>query len=294
MRRRKYHIRLGKLLAFILVIIALCGALVYAAASIYRYVSMKSDTGTAETASAPDYYLLVGINNDPVPSAETVIVCSVDRKTKHLDLISVPASTSSGLGIDAKNQITVGEAYRKGGVIEAKSCIENLMHIRINHFIIFNEKTFNEAMNHFGNINLYVEQEMMHNKGDGTADFHLYTGYQTLDANGAMAYVRYMDPEQDEIARIQRQQRFMKTCLLQMQQHYAVTNWEMVRHYWAPYYSNVTYKEAASLAYDITGFPAENIQFAILPGEMANKDKNTKVWVVNPIEMQKTIASTMS
>ena len=108
---------------------------------------MKSDTGTAETASAPDYYLLVGINNDPVPSAETVIVCSVDRKTKHLDLISVPASTSSGLGIDAKNQITVGEAYRKGGVIEAKSCIENLMHIRINHFIIFNEKTFNEARN---------------------------------------------------------------------------------------------------------------------------------------------------
>ena len=130
MRRRKYHIRLGKLLAFILVIIALCGALVYAAASIYRYVSMRFDTGTTETASAPDYYLLVGINNDPVPSAETVIVCSVDRKTKHLDLISVPASTSSGLGIDAKNQITVGEAYRKGGVIEAKSCNENLMHIR--------------------------------------------------------------------------------------------------------------------------------------------------------------------
>ena len=112
MRRRKYHIRLGKLLAFILVIIALCGALVYAAASIYRYVSMRFDTGTTETASAPDYYLLVGINNDPVPSAETVIVCSVDRKTKHLDLISVPANTSSGLGIDAKNQITVGEAYR--------------------------------------------------------------------------------------------------------------------------------------------------------------------------------------
>ena len=50
--------------------------------------------------------------------------------------------------------------------------------------------------------------------------------------------------------------------------------------------------DAASIAYELTKIPIEDIRFIILPGEMHRIDKQN-IWIVNPVEIQKIIGVTL-
>ena len=49
---------------------------------------------------------------------------------------------------------------------------------------------------------------MEHVDADGNKDIDLQRGYQTLDSDKALAYLRYSDPKHDTFTRVQRQERF--------------------------------------------------------------------------------------
>ena len=58
---------------------------------------------------------------------------------------------------------------------------------------------------------------MEHLDRDGSFDIGLNQGYQPLDSEQALGYVRYVDKEDGEIGRIQRQERFLKILLSHLQ-----------------------------------------------------------------------------
>lgn len=291
-KKKRIRIRFDRIFIFLLGVAMICGALIYAGMSIYRFY--ENNYAKQVTTPKPTYYLLLGINEEEKSQASTIAVCVVDSETEKMTFISIPRNTLVGRGDEEKTKMFIKDVYAEGGVEETKSSLENLLHIRIDHFIVYNQSTFAALLTHFGEIDFFVEKEMNHKNQDGSEDFYIHLGYQTLDADSSISYLRYLDSNQDEIARIQRQQRFIKAYLHKCKDGYSVMTWILIKNYWMPYYSDIDYKEAASLAYDILKFPEENYQFCIIPGDTEKKSKDSNAWIVNPIEMQKIIASTIN
>ena len=64
---------------------------------------------------------------------------------------------------------------------------------------------------------------MNHDNEEGESEIFLHQGYQSLDTNQSLAYLRYVDETDGEIGRIQREQRFLKHLLINLQK---------IQHFW--------------------------------------------------------------
>ena len=80
-------------------------------------------------------------------------------------------------------------------------------------------------------------------------------------------YVQLLnDFVKSEIGRIQREERFIKAMISQMQKNFPFVNWLYAKYYWKAAETNITSSDAASIAYELTKIPIEDIRFIILPG----------------------------
>ena len=133
---------------------------------------------------------------------------------------------------------------------------------------------------------------LSHDDKNGVSDIWLHRGYQSLDAEKALSYMRYIDAFDGEIGRIQREERFIKAMISQMQKNFPFVNWLYAKYYWKAAETNITSSDAASIAYELTKIPIEDIRFIILPGELRRIDKQN-IWIANPVEIQKIIGVTL-
>ena len=270
-KKGKTRIKLKKLLLFLLMVVLAIALLVLGTEKIVHFATGRMHADEAK----PTYYLFIGEDND---------------KKKEMTFISIPPNTK--VVRQEKTNLLLKDTFKEGGAEETKSAVENLLHIRIDKYAVVNYADFRENVSKAGLISLYVEKYMEHLDRDGSFDIGLNQGYQPLDSEQALGYVRYVDKEDGEIGRIQRQERFLKILLSHLQSRMALRNWLTVRYGFRAVESDITPSEAASLAYRLTGYPPEGCKFIIFPGEMQTIGK-VKTWVVNPVEAQKVLSLTM-
>lgn len=285
--KRKSKIRYGKLFLFIS---ALVTVLFLLSMAIFRGIHYILNDFHGEDNSKPVYYLLVGTDAQSTAQADFVMIASIDSNSKKVTLISIPGNTK--IGKDEKNNMTLKSSFSEGNGEEIQSAVENLLHIRISQYAVFDYHAFKNLIDKTGNIELYVERPMSHDDKNGVSDIWLHRGYQSLDAEKALSYMRYIDAFDGEIGRIQREERFIKAMISQMQKNFPFVNWLYAKYYWKAAETNITSSDAASIAYELTKIPIEDIRFIILPGEMRRIDKQN-IWIANPVEIQKIIGVTL-
>ena len=267
--KRKSKIRYGKLFLFIS---ALVTVLFLLSMAIFRGIHYILNDFHGEDNPKPVYYLLVGTDAQSTAQADFVMIASIDSNSKKVTLISIPGNTK--IGKDEKNNMTLKSSFSEGNGEEIQSAVENLLHIRISQYAVFDYHAFKNLIDKTGNIELYVERPMSHDDENGVSDIWLHRGYQSLDAEKALSYMRY------------------KAMISQMQKNFSFVNWLYAKYYWKAAETNITSSDAASIAYELTKIPIEDIRFIILPGEMHRIDKQN-IWIVNPVEIQKIIGVTL-
>ena len=284
MKKRK--ILYKKLIAFIVLALLLLSLAIFGLFKAFNYVSSL----IYPPEDKPVYYLAVGMDDQENSAADAIMVVADMKKEKQLCIISLPPNTR--IGHEKDKIMTLSDAFVEGGLEETKSEVENLMHIHIDQEAAIDYSSFNEMMNKAGPVSLYVEQPMKHVDSSGDTDIDLRLGYQTLEGAQILDYFRYYDAESGEIGRIQRDERLMKAVLQKEQHNLAIMNWLAARRCWKAFETNITPSQMASLCYEITDYPENQIHFIILPGE-TQKIGNKTVWDSNPVEIQKTIAITL-
>lgn len=285
---RRTRIRYKKLIAFVLVLAAAAGAIVYGAASLF--FSSGKDSGPAH-GDDPAYYLLIGAADSAAPQADSVLLLSVAQASREVYVISLPGNTK--ISRPSEPVLLLRDAYTgEGGAEQMVSAVENLLHIRIGHYAVWDESTFSSFMTRFGGVDLYVEKDMVHHDGEGNQDIGIRRGFQTLEGNYAYGYMRYIDKDSGELGRVQREERFMKAFAEQGRKNLRVMNGILAYSGWHLADTNMTQREAAMLAYDLTGYPPENVHFMILPGE-SKTEGHELLWEVNPIGIQKIVGFTI-
>jgi polyisoprenyl-teichoic acid--peptidoglycan teichoic acid transferase len=287
MRKNRHgKIRIKKLALFIVMALCALVILIFGIGKGVSYLLGKVDTGNSPIS----YYLLIGTDKEAGNEADAVILTVWNSKDKGVTFISIPPNTKLARQ-EKKNQL-IRTTFSEGGAEETKSAVENLLHLRIDKYAVLDYSNFRNYVDKIGGVDMYVEKGMDHQNREGETDIQIRQGYQSLDGENALGYVRYIDKKNGEIDRIQRQERFLKTMIHEMQDHAALYNWFFFHHSWTAEETNITNGEAASLAYTLSSYPKDSFTFSILPGETQNINK-VDTWVTNPVEVQKTIAQTI-
>lgn len=239
----------------------------------------------------PLYILVVGTDTNNPSQADSLFLMSINLDQKTMDIIGIP-SNSKIENRDQTDVSMINEMYAKGGIELTKAVVEDMFHISIPYYVVINEQAFKKTNDVLGDQQIYVEQHMEHTDADGLKDIDLRRGYQTLNSDNALSYLRYSDPKQDTFTRVQRQERFLKLWVEQEHNAFFLTNAWHIWRVWNHYESNITTLDAVKLMYNIGKISKENIHFYILPGEKEVKEDYT-YWHVNPTEAQRLVGITM-
>ena len=133
---------------------------------------------------------------------------------------------------------------------------------------------------------------MYHGDAAGETDINIFQGYQTLDGKEATGYMRYLDGN-GYVSRTQRQERFIKNFYEDRQDCFGVTNAFFMYRAWHNVDSNISVKDMAQLAFDFRGVTADNIDFYILPGEMAQAARTATINITGPTTRSKSKKSSV-
>lgn len=164
--------------------------------------------------------LLMGIdarNAKENSRSDTMILASLDTTTQQVVMISIPRDTriknSSG-HYDKINSINLVD-----GPQAACRQVSDILNVPVDYYVVTNFGGFGDIVDALGGVHINVESNMYH------ADpvypelaINLKKGYQYLNGQQALAYVRYRGGPTADIGRTENQQKFIKALAAEMLQ----------------------------------------------------------------------------
>jgi LCP family protein required for cell wall assembly len=164
-----------------------------------RTVSSQRSTQVKFNRQDPITILLVGVDQRPGDSGRTdsMIVATVNPKTKTTTLVSIPRDTKTRIVSTAKpskDRITkINAAYAYGGIDMTIDTVENFLNIPIDYYVQVNMQGFKDIVNAVGGIDVNNQYAF---ELDGVT---LKKGPQHLNGLQALEYarMRHEDPRGD-------------------------------------------------------------------------------------------------
>ncbi|GGG10182.1 hypothetical protein GCM10010912_63260 [Paenibacillus albidus] len=235
--RKKRHAKAGKskkpllwILAILLLLII--GGAVFYFTSIYNQLdSMKKDgenspfqnveTVDVDTPDPPKWegtepvnILLMGVDargvkKGEIPRSDTMLVASIDPVKKKISLFSILRDTYVPIPDHGKERINAAIIY---GPNTAMQTVSDLLGIPIQYYVYTDFQGFIELVDAVGGVDYEVEKDMVYKTiADGPEyDIDLKKGFQHLDGNKALQYVRFRHDATSDFTRTQRQRGLLK------------------------------------------------------------------------------------
>ena len=173
-------------------------------------VDLNEDEINTFTADDVNNILLIGTDGRTVTErgtrSDTMIVCSINRKTKEIKLTSFMRDTYVAIPGYSKNRLNAAHAF--GGVSLLDETIEKNFGIHIDGNIVVNFNSFVEAMTQVGDIELEISQSEA-NAINKEGHFNLKAGKVALKPEEALMYVRIRHTGGGDFERTERQRKFL-------------------------------------------------------------------------------------
>ncbi|HHV45177.1 MAG TPA: LCP family protein [Firmicutes bacterium] len=121
----------------------------------------------------------------------------------------------------------INELNGRGGPGLAMDCVEELLGIEIDYYILLNFQAFEKIIDILGGVEIQVERDMKYDDHAGNLHIDIPAGLQVLDGRTALEYIRYRgdglgditaaDPLRDQYkGRVVRQQKFLSALQRQI------------------------------------------------------------------------------
>lgn len=152
--------------------------------------------------------LLIGADErkGDVGRSDTLMVLYINPQTQQAALLSIPRDMQ--VRIPGHRAQKICHAFNIGGAELSRQTVEHVLGQRIDHYAKLNFQGFKDIVDTLGGVNLEVEKRMDRDDYAGHLHIHLRPGYQHLNGEQAMGYVRYRNDSDYE--RMQRQRKFLK------------------------------------------------------------------------------------
>lgn len=296
------HKRWGFLGLGIIIILLLLSLIIHGLTTSSTNTPAGSDNGSApitETVSLeqkaldkPMYILVVGINDKK--EADAVYLLSVNKEDVGVDVIGIP-SNSKIENRDHTASQPLSSIYASGGISLTKAVVEDMFHISIPYYIVMDEPAFEKIVNVTGDRPLYVEENMTHtDAASGQTDINLKQGYQSLDAEAALGYARYVDKDTNAFPRTQRQERLIKDMFSEFTGRTSLRKMFDIWRIWSHLDTNISTWSAMKLMASLHALTLSEIHYYIVPGSTEiDKAHAIIYWSIDPTGAQQLVGITM-
>ena len=204
-KKKKLNPAVGFLLLFIMLVSgAWCG---YAAVNAFLLPSGDQNIAGMDQEMLDNINILVlGCDEregDSAARADVIMVATIRPEAKEVSVFSIPRDTR--VAIKGHNQDKINHAMAYGGIPLILDSVENLLNIKIDHYVKVNFDGFINVIDALGGVNIEVPCRMY----KPLEAIDLLPGYQTLSGSEALAFVRWRGDGTGDYGRIERQQEFL-------------------------------------------------------------------------------------
>ena len=281
-------------IVFLFFAAAATGAL-FASTGLLDKEKPKADEEHLLTAKDKSTIMIMGVDQreDDVGRSDTLMVTMIDPKKNKAALLSVPRDTRvkiKGHGYDKINA-----AYAYGGHKLSESTVEDLLGVRIDHYIIINTHSFQRIIDALGGIDINVEKRMYYEDpwdDDGGLLIDLQPGMQHMDGKTAVTYVRYRDEEGD-IGRIDRQQKFMKAVMEKVTSPAIVTRLPaVIKEVMDSIETDLSFRQMLEFAGTLKEAQKNGLKTDMVPGRPLYISE-ISYWIPDIVKLRQTVARTL-
>lgn len=163
-------------------------------------------------------------NSNGIARSDSILIASIDPVSKKAHLFSVLRDTYVDIPGYGKQRINT--AITLGGPTLAMKTIGNLLGLDIQYYVYAEFEGFKSLIDAMGGIDFEVEKNMHYtDKADGHRyDIDLKKGWQHLDGDKALQYVRFRHDAMSDFTRTERQRNFMEAVAKELQ-----STWNLLR-----------------------------------------------------------------
>ncbi len=209
------------------------------------------------------------VKSDP-KRTDTIILARVDPAQKKVWLLSIPRDTRAE--VPGHGTQKVNQAYTLGGPALTIKTVEKLTGQPVNHYMEVGFYGFRHLVQVLGgvhvNVDTYINDPKAARANPGHRGQVIKPGYQKLDADHALVYVRSRDFPDADFTRMRHQQTFFKALAKEAS---ATRNLPrlpaFVRNVARTVSTDMQLGLMLKLASELRGIPDKNIQTATLEGE---------------------------
>jgi LCP family protein required for cell wall assembly len=235
--------------------------------------------------------LLIGTDTRPGQTggnSDVLILCSIDRKHKRIELMSIPRDTR--VMFPDGSYAKINEGLSLGGPMLTESLVNSLIQQPIDHYALTHFGGLVDIIDTIGGVPMDVEKNMYYRMHDQQYNvINLHKGYQTLSGEQALGYVRFRHDALGDIGRTERQQKFLKALANQLLQPENIAKLPtLVRQFWGTIDTDMNLLEVIGLAAHADEFRDYEIIHETLPGSFHDPDpripNDASYWIVNPLQ----------
>lgn len=299
LKRRKFRQAILIVAAvLVLILSAMAGVSVYMSKHGQKSIPVRLAERFASWFVPPDYafagrdrlnILVVGADYDydnkarPLPRparSDTILIVSLSRDGE-ASILSIPRDTV--VRFNGKLH-KINAAHAIGGPDLLRQVIEEQLGIQIHHFVQVTYEAFTKLVDLVGGIDIFVEYDMHYDDNWGKLHIHLQRGFQHLNGEQALGFVRYRgkgyrkfcpkckvkithwDPRGD-LGRVERQQLFLKELAKKLMQPSMVTKLPQIASIAYQYVAtDMSVRTLLSLTNFVRQLNLDNVKTATLPG----------------------------
>lgn len=211
---------------------------------------------------------------------DTMILGKYNFKTGQITLLSIPRDTKTTIR-GRKNQEKINHAHSYGGPYLSMKAVKDLLNVDLKYYITVDYLAVKEMVKAIGGVSVDVPVKMRH----PDPYIHLDPGYQTLDGDQSLMYLRFRSYPEGDLGRVAAQQVFMKQFLKEVLKPKNVLALpKMVKVYYDYIDTNIPLSVFAKGALSANKIDLENMKVATLPGD-GKYIGNTSYFIYDEVEM---------
>jgi LCP family protein required for cell wall assembly len=190
-----------------------------------------SRPGHAAIALVIGYDKRLGTDASDISRSDTVMMIRADPATNTISMLSIPRDLGVPIYCPHSGQTSLGvqkvnQAYALCGSAGTVDTVKHFSNLPINYLITVNFHGFKEIVDKIGGIWLDIDRRYYHvNNGTAAqnyANINIQPGYQLVDGENALDFVRYRHTD-DDYHRIARQQEFVRALKQQFARKFSFT-----------------------------------------------------------------------
>jgi LCP family protein required for cell wall assembly len=205
--------------------------------------------------------------------SDMLMVAHLDFAKKTVSLLSIPRDTRALIPGHGVTKINAAHAF--GGPALTAQTVQQNFGIPTDHYVALDFQGFEQAIDLLGGVDLAVDKRMDYDDNWGHLHIHLRPGFQHLNGQQAMGFVRFRHSDSDLI-RVQRQQSLLVALKTKLREPQTLAKLpQLLDLLDAHLASDLSPDQKIALACFVHDTPRDQIQMATLPSREAGASVTT-------------------